>query len=89
MNTLIEDTEFDWDVYLDMAKFILPRLRYFREKNGRWPDRMDPIVWNKKLDAMIRAFEIVLADGVETQQDQQAVDNGLIEFAKHFRELWY
>lgn len=84
-----DEPEFDWDLYLSIARFVLPRLRYFREHNRRFPERVASDEWNRKLDSMIRAFEIILADGVETQEQQQTVEKGLKEFARFFRELWY
>lgn len=85
-------TDFDpaetHDLYLTLAQYILPRLKFFAEDSIRLPDRMNHQEWNTKVQAMIRAFELVLRDGVETQEEQHAIEKGLREFAKHYRDLW-
>jgi hypothetical protein len=80
---------FDWDLYLSIARFVLPRLKYFREQNKRSPERVADDEWDRKLGTMVAAFELIVADDFETPEQKQAIEKGLKEFARYFQELWY
>ncbi len=87
-----DEPEFDWDLYLSIARFVLPRLKYYRENNKRFPERVSSEEWTRKLGFMITAFELIVADcanGPETPEQKQAIEKGLKEFARYFEELWY
>lgn len=89
VNDTTTEPEFDWDLSLSLARFILPRLIYFRTHNKRFPDRVAGDEWDRKLAQMITAFEIIVADTHETPEQKQAIEKGLKEFAKYFQEFWY
>lgn len=86
-----------WSLYSGIAKFTLPRLIKFKEKNNGFPMGMTSEEWDKILDKMIFAFEwIVTSDDVEidlptAQADinWKECDTGLRLFGEHFRNLWW
>lgn len=80
---------FDWDLYLSIARFVAPRLQFFRTHNRRLPDRMNHEEWERKLDGMVFAFNMIVADSIETPEQKQAIERGLKDFARYFQELWY
>jgi hypothetical protein len=47
--------------------------------------------WNAQLDKMINAFKLLIKEGdgdIITTQDLRVIEDGLLEFAGHFRDLW-
>lgn len=52
-----------WSLDVNLAKYILPRLKKFKELNNGYPgmDEVDtPEKWDEALDKMIQAFEYVI-----------------------------
>ena len=52
-----------WSLDVNLAKYIIPRLKKFKELNNGYPGigEMDtPEKWDKTLDKMIQAFEYVI-----------------------------
>lgn len=52
-----------WDLSYTIAKFIIPRLKYFKEESCCYPgtgDMNTPEKWDAALDKMIHAFELTL-----------------------------
>lgn len=52
-----------WSLDITLAKYIIPRLKKFKELENGYPGRgeMDtPEKWDKALDKMIQAFEYVI-----------------------------
>ena len=75
-----------WNLYITIAKFILPRLKYFRETTISYPDNdkgMDG--WHEILDKMIYSFDEILKDD---STDQDKIQEGLELFAKYYTDLW-
>ena len=80
-----------WSLNCTIARFILPRLRQFKEKSPACPGDMSPKVWNAKLSAMIKGFELSIKQ-VESTLDQHEVekmDEGLELFFENFHHLWW
>lgn len=84
-----------WSLDWTFAKFILPRLKFFREINsthplGGHPGDLSMEEWNSRLDDMIYALE-VNADGhwgAPGDTDWTRHSRGLQYFGKHFNDLW-
>ena len=93
-----DDTE-TWSLDQTVAKFVLPRLKRFKEVNNGFPALLKSDEWDAILDKMIDGFECVLKrecwalEYTEDQKEWKKVDkrarDGLRLFAKHFRELWW
>jgi len=80
-----------------MAKFILPRLKLFKELNCGNPCDFTEESWDEVLDKMIFAMQAI-ADGswsYENEDIEEAraywnrVQEGLELFGKYFRDLWW
>ena len=60
---LYVDPKETWSLDVSLAKYILPRLKKFKELNNGYPgmDEVDtPEKWDETLDKMIQAFEYVI-----------------------------
>ena len=84
-----DDSE-TWSLDNTIAKFVLPRLKRFKEVNGGTPFNLTAKEWNKILDQMIKAFEIY-ARGAWDMKDKEVkiAEKGMMLFSKHFGELWW
>lgn len=80
----------------NIAYFILPRLKMFKEINtehsfGGYPNGLNLARWNAIIDKIILAFELKILDNshclTETQEKQ--VTEGLALFAKWYSALWW
>jgi len=74
-----------------IAKFVLPRLQRFKEVNNGFPYGMTAEEWDVILDDMIYAMQ-VHAKGLWDASDDtnwECVERGLLNFGKHFRQLWW
>lgn len=96
----------DSDTYsLDhtVAKFILPRLKRFKEVNNGFPAREEASTfedWDQIIDKMIFAFEVYargawnkdeIADelNISLSELESRCQEGLILFGKWYRDLWW
>jgi len=72
------------------AKFIVPRLKLFRERTYSYPMGLTPEKWKVILDDMIFAleFEINQWDKEYTDKDFKRIQKGFKLFGKYFRDLW-
>lgn len=87
-----------WSLDYTIAKFILPRLKYFRDNHVGFPDTVSTDEnWCDILDMMICAFEFIIMDydGIapdsndhEYEFRKSAIDHGMRLFAKHIQNLW-
>lgn len=82
-----------WNLDYTMAKFILPRLKRFREVVKRYPPELKSLdEWQKTLDKMIWSFESIVNEydnvvlDLEQNKKQQ---EGLDLFSKYFTALWW
>ena len=77
-----------------IGKFVLPRLKKFREIEARVMKEGTGLEWLKTLDNMIAAFEIV-CDGqryypfIHNEKDKNIFKKGMKEFCTYFSDLWY
>ena len=74
-----------WNLDINLAKYIIPRLKKFKELNNGYPgiSEMDtPEKWDEALDKMIQAFEYVI-DLDEYWLDDPRYDYTDIMFGKN------
>lgn len=83
-----------WSLDTTLARYILPRLRYFRWREGHGPAYgvpmgMETQQWKDDLEAMIFALECVADDtNIYDKETETKINHGLELFGKHFRALW-
>ncbi len=76
--------------YHVLAKLIAPRLRSFKalDKNGYAPGFHDINEWNKVIQKMTDAFELLEDTKALSDEENEKVAEGLALFCKYFRNLW-
>ena len=87
-----DDSE-TWSLDITISKFVLPRLKRFRNKTIGFPGGLDSITqWYKILDDMIYAFEYDINQFEiedETKVDYKRVNRGFKYFARYYSFLWW
>lgn len=91
-----DDSE-TWNLDITIAKFLVPRLKAFKECKNGFPARLTEKKWNKILDEMIEGFELhCTKDEWEFEQDinernekYAKVNKALKHFSKYFHDLWW
>jgi hypothetical protein len=79
-----------WGTYHYLAREIAPRLKAFKalDKHG-WPEDFESQdEWNKAIQKMIDAFELLKQITSFSKEEEQTIEEGLDLFRKHFRNLW-
>lgn len=61
MSRGFDDTEL-WNLYITIARFILPRLKEFKKQSMGYPCSITPEEWSTILDKMIWSLEIIASD---------------------------
>ena len=93
-----DDTAY-WGLYNYLTDIALPVLKWYRKNAHGVPgmvckdkEPMEKSVerWNKILDKMIYAFQVIKDDEnfIEPKEVQKKVDEGLKLFAKYYQTLW-
>lgn len=77
-----------WSLRDNIAKFVLPRLKRYREIDAVYPVGLENKEWNDIVDKMIRAFEIIKSDKI-TDKNYEEVKDGLELFSTYFLCLWW
>ena len=80
-----------WNTYHYIAQAIVPRLKAFKalDKHGHAPGFSDINAWNKAIQKMIDAFELLMYYSMSSDKDEQrTIEEGLDLFRKHFLNLW-
>ena len=93
-----------WSLDITFAKYIIPRLKKFKELNNGYPGIEEvntPEKWDEALDKMIQAFEYVANEFDwwvdnpkydcfdEEKRRQVVINEGLQLFAKYYMNLWW
>lgn len=91
-----------WNLDLTFAKFILPRLKYFKNKTNGYPSNLTEAEWDRNLDDMITAFAWIAS---KSYYDAPMKEDGSIDhnaylklhedaqrgfelFGQHYMGLW-
>lgn len=87
-----------WALDVATAKFLLPRLKAFKEGHAGVPGYIDPdnkkkdkgaAKWNKILQDMIDGFEIIAnVDGYDWKDESGKPEKAVKLLAKHYFALW-
>lgn len=80
-----------WSLDCTIAKFVLPRLKKFKEISPSSPLDFSKEEWQDILDHMIYAMEYVSDDKkwYSPDIDHQKVDDGLDYFGRYLTLLWF
>lgn len=85
-----------WNLDATLAMIIYSSLRYFKDYcNYGHPGSMSDKQWDKCLDDMITAFELLVREEdyhetkIQSKNKEKKIKYGLRLFAKYFRALWY
>lgn len=82
-----DDTE-TWSLDVTFAKFLVPRLKRFKELNNGIPNGLNEQEWNNILDEMIEGFEGIITDDLINPRNEKA-DKALKLFTEHYFSLWW
>lgn len=79
-----------WNTNNTLARLIVPRLQAFKQldKHGYPGDFSDMRTWNKTIQKMIDAFELMKYVHSLSGDEERIVSDGLSLFCKYFRNLW-
>ena len=79
-----------WNTDNTLARLIVPRLQAFKQldKDGYPEDFSDMRIWNKTIQKMIDAFELMKYVHSLSDDEERTVSEGLSLFCKYFRNLW-
>lgn len=85
-----------WSLDVTIAKFILPRLKEFKNQTCGIPGCIEQNgdegleVWKNIIQQMIDAFEFIADDVcIPTEEEQRKISLGLDLFRQHFYSLWW
>ena len=79
-----------WNTDNTLACLTVPRLKAFKQldKHGYPGDFSDMRTWNKTIQKMIDAFELMKYVHSLSDDEERIVSEGLSLFCKYFRNLW-
>lgn len=85
-----DDTE-TWSLKTTISKFILPRLKHFKERHFDHPCDITFEKWDEILDKMIFSFDYYANDKLEiiSEENFEKVKEGMNLFARYFGDLWW
>ena len=86
------DDSVTWNLDQQVAAWLAPRLRRFRELNYGFPYGSTPESWDAELDEMIWAAEWYAKYAYETgcdPQDRERAMKGLKQVMERLPELWW
>lgn len=86
-----DDSE-TWSLTDTICRFIIPRLKRFKDINDAVPYPLTRDKWNDIIDKMLLAFELTTReDGSRIWNDEESkqIDKGLDLFRKWFMALWW
>lgn len=78
-----------WNLDKTICKFVLPRLKAFRERTDCFPPNIEYEEWLNRLDEMIEAFELASTYDILNEDDFLKVQKGLLVFGWNFQYLWW
>ena len=76
----------------NISKYILPRLKIFKETHMTFPPNLTEEEWNNILDKMILAFELTTRENgirIWSEEESKQIDEGLNLFREWFMALWW
>jgi len=91
IETGFDDSE-TWSLTDTICKFIVPRLKRFKEVASFIPSDINETEWNIILDKIILSFELTSRDRgarIFTDEEFKQIDEGLDLFREYFMNLWW
>jgi len=87
-----DDSE-TWCLASTIARFILPRLKRFKDITIAYPGEIEtPRDWSNIVEKMIVAFELVLGDDASwmwSEEEKKQFEEGMDLFKKWYLGLWW
>jgi len=83
-----DDSE-TWCLDAHLAKWLLPRLKRFKEVNCGYPPSLTSDKWDEKIDDIIFAMERVANEELMDTADHKRYDKGIKAFSEYWRDLWW
>ncbi len=85
-----DDTE-TWNLQTTIAKFALPRLKWFKKRHYDHPCDITFEKWDEILDNMIFSFEYYAKDEWTpiSDEDFERVKEGMKLFGEYYGDLWW
>jgi len=86
------DDSVTWDLDTEIATFILPRLKRFRELTQAIPFGETQKSWYQKLDMMIFAFDALAnrwSYRIDLVENEPLIEEGRRLFHEFFYSLWW
>ncbi len=86
------DDRVTWNLDQQLAQWLAPRLRRFRELNDCYPNGLTYKEWNAELDEMIWAAEWYTKHAYDLHDDLGELTRakqGLQQVTKRFTSLWW
>ena len=77
-----------WNFDTTIAKYMVPRLKRFKQLQRGYPANLKEEEWNEILDQIIYSFELKLDDIDFDEKYRKDYELGLVYFAKYFDHLW-
>ena len=79
-----------WGTYHYLAREIAPRLKAFKaHKKHGWPEDFENQEdWNKAIQKMIDAFELLKHITSFSEEEEKIIEEGLELFCRLYRYLW-
>ncbi len=78
-----------WNTNAYIAGDIVPRLKAFKDYTVNYPlDFKNGDEWDKALDKMIYAFELISECKTHSDDKQKDIKEGFELFCKYFFQLW-
>ena len=78
-----------WNLDDTIVNFILPRLKEFKKINSEYPGCLTEQEWNEILDKIINSFQLLKKNEWINEKEDEKINEGLLLFIKHLRDLWY
>lgn len=86
-----DDSE-TWSLTDTICRFIIPRLKRFKEVNNGMPNPLTMNEWNAIIDKMLLAFELTTREEgsrIWNDEESKQIDEGLDLFREWFMALWW
>ena len=83
-----DDSE-TWSLYSTTAKFMLPRLKRFKELKGCHPFGISEDEWDNILDEIIWFLGIQAEFKIIEKEDYERYEKANELFGKYFLDLWW
>ena len=81
-----------WDLESTLARWLVPRLKRFKEVTNGFPGGLTEEKWDEYLDKMILAFTLIGEEWQDWDTDEEKVkqvNEGLDLFREYFFDLWW